>query len=242
MRFQHTVRTFSTIIGLFSLISCGGSAVKQVTPSPTPVTAQSVLDQASQQFESVNSLHFELQVDGSVPLDQNGTIKLHSASGDLKRPNSAKAKAKVTFLGANLSIDMVSVGSDQYITNPVSGKWEKAPSDLGYDPAVLFDDNQGIAHVLKNVQSPTIAGSDNVDSKDAYHIKGTVRKQDVQPIAGGAINSDTVPVDIWVDKQTHDVLKLVLHDTGASGGNSENTWTLLLTKQNEDVTIDKPNL
>jgi len=241
MKFQNAARTFSTIIGLFTLISCGGSAIKSVTPSATPVTAKAVLEAAAQQFEQVNSLHFELQISGAVPLDQNGTIKLQSASGDLLRPNSAKAKANVTFLGANLSINMVSVGSDQYITNPVTGSWEKAPTDLGYDPAVLFDKNQGISHVLANIQNPTIVGSDTVGGKDTYHIKGTVDQQSVEPIAGGSISAKAIPVDIWVDKQSNNVVKLEIHDTGANGGNSENTWTLLLTQQNEPVTITRPN-
>jgi len=244
MRFQHAVWTISTLLGLSVLIGCGGGSKKTTPPppTPTPVSAQSVLSAASQRFNQVNSLHFDLKVDGNVALDKNGSIKLHSANGDLLRPNSAKAKANVTFLGATLSINMVSVGPDQYITNPITGGWEKAPSDLGYDPAVLFDQNQGIAHVLTSVQNPTIAGTESVDGKDAYHIKGTVRKQDIAPIAGGAINGDNDPVDIWIDKQSSDIVKLVIHDAAANGGSTENTWTLQLTQQNEQVTISKPNL
>ncbi|MGA7668919.1 MAG: LppX_LprAFG lipoprotein, partial [Nitrolancea sp.] len=185
---------------------------------------------------------FDLTVDGNVALDQNGTIKLHGANGDLKRPDSAQAKANVTFLGANLSISLVSIGTDEYMTNPISGSWEKAPSDLGYDPAVLFNTDQGISHVIRNLQDPKIAGTDTVNGKDAYHITGTVKKSDAQPIAGGALNSDSIPVELWVDKQTNDVVKLVLHDSSGNGGNSETTWTLLLTKQNESVTINKPNV
>ncbi len=146
------------------------------------------------------------------------------------------------FLGANLSIDMISVGNQQYITNPVTGNWEKAPSDLSFNPAVLFDPNQGIAHVIRQIQNPTIVGTDNVNGTDAYHITGTVNKQDVEPISGGAIGASSIPVDIWVAKDTHNVDKLVLHDAGTNGGNSETTWTLLLSQQNQPVTINKPNV
>ncbi len=243
MRFQYAVGSFSVILGLFTLISCGGSkAQAPATPTATPVTAQAVLSLASQRFEQINSLHFDLQIQGNVALDQQGTIKLHGATGDLLRPNSAKAKANVTFLGANLSINMVSIGTDQYITNPVTGSWEQAPSDLGYDPAILFDKNQGISHVLQDVQNPTIAGSDTVNGSDAYHITGTVTKADAQPIAGGALKNDSLPVDLWITKDKHDVVKLVIHDSSGSSGSSATTWTLLLTQQNEQVTITKPNL
>lgn len=245
MRFRHAVWILSTMIGLIALIACGGGSKKATQPpppTPTPVSAQSILSGAAQRFDQINSLHFDLQVDGNVALDKNGSIKLRGANGDLLRPSSAKAKANVSFMGANLSINMVSIGTEQYITNPISGNWEKAPSDLGYDPAVLFDKNQGISHVLTSVQNPTIAGSESVNGKDAYHITGTVRKQDVAPIAGGALNGDNDPVDLWIDKKTGDVVKLVIHDTAANGGNTGNTWTLLLTQQNEQVTISKPNL
>ena len=242
MKFQHTVLMLSAIIGIFSLIDCGGSKTPTATPSPTAIAAQDILNSAAQRFDQTNSLHFDLTVDGNVALDQNGTIKLHGATGDLKRPDSAQAKANVTFLGANLSISLVSIGTDEYMTNPISGSWEKAPSDLGYDPAVLFDKNQGISHVIRNLQDPKIVGTDTVNGEDAYHITGTVKKEDAEPIAGGALTSDSLPVDLWVDKQTNDVVKLVLHDSSGSGGNAETTWTLLLTKQNESVTIDKPSV
>ncbi len=244
MKIQNAIRTFSTVLGLFTLISCSSSAVNTVTPSPTatPVTAQAVLSQAADQFGQVNTLHFELQLNNKVPLDQKGQIKLSGATGDLKRPSSAQTKAKVTFIGANLSINMISVDNQQYITNPVSGNWEKAPSDLSFDPAVLFDQNQGIAHVLRQVQDPTIVGTETVDGKETYHITGTVNKQDVEPISGGAIAANSIPVDAWVVKDTHNIVKLVLHDKGTNGGNSETTWTLLLSQQNQPVTIEKPNL
>ncbi len=99
MKIQHYIRTFSTILGLFTLFSCNGSGANSVTPVPTatPVTAQAVLSQAANQFEQVNTLHFELKLNNKVPLDQKGQIKLSGASGDLKRPDSAQAKANVGF-------------------------------------------------------------------------------------------------------------------------------------------------
>lgn len=239
MRFQHAITMFSAIIGMFVIAGCGGT--KKQSPSPTPITAQDVLAKASTRFDQVNSLHFVLQVDKAVALDSAGTIKLHGANGDLLRPNSAQAKADVTFLGANLSINMISVGSDQYMTNPITGSWEKAPSNFGFDPAVLFDKNQGISHVLTNLRDPKIAGTESMNGRDAFHITASVKKADAQQIAGGALQSDTLNVDLWVDKQTNDIVKLVLHDAQGTGGNSATTWTLLLTKQNEPVTISKPN-
>lgn len=242
MRVHRAILMIAAIIGVLILVGCGGNTGKKAVPSPTPVTAQGLLQAASTRFEQINTVHFSLSVDGNVTLDSGGTIKLHGADGDLKRPDSAEAKANVSFLGANLSISLVTIGTNQYMTNPISGSWEKAPSGLGYDPAVLFDKNQGISHVLTNLQNPTIAGTDTINGQDSYHITATVKKADAQPIAGGALNSDTLPIDLWIGKQNKDILKLILHDSGGAGGNSATTWTLLLTKQNEPVTINKPSI
>ncbi len=238
MKIQYAVRTFFTLLAVLALVGCGGSKSQSATPSPTPISAQAILTAASNRFDQVNSLHFVLTVDGTVALDNAGTIKLHGASGDLLRPNSAQAKADVTFLGATISISLISVDNQQYMTNPITGSWEKAPSDLGYAPAVLFDKNQGISNIIQTLQNPKIVGSESISGKDTYHVTASVKKEDAQAIAGGALNGVSLDVDLWIDKQSSDLVKLTLRDTG---GNSATTWTLLLTKQNEPVTITKPN-
>ena len=212
------------------------------TPSPTPTpTPQDILKQAADRWNQLDTLHFNLVIDGTVALDQQGLLLLRSADGDLKRPGLASANAKITVGGANVNMKMIAIGSDQYITNFLTGKWEKAPPDLGYNPAVLFDQNQGIGSVLTSVQNPTVVGSESINGQDTQHIKGTVSRQSVDPITGGALKSDTVDVDVWEARSSHDVLKIVLHDPGSNGAPPA-TWTLTTSNQNQPVTIERPNV
>ncbi|HVB64327.1 MAG TPA: LppX_LprAFG lipoprotein [Nitrolancea sp.] len=241
MRLLPVARMILLFVGIMALIACGSSKSGNNSSSATAVTAQSLLSNASTRFGQVNSLHFVLQIQGNVALDQANTLKLHGAEGDLARPDSAQAKADVTFLGATISLKFVSIGKDQYITNPITGAWETAPANLGYDPAVLFDGNQGITHVLGVLQNPTIVGSETINGEDAYHVTATVTKADAQPIAAGALTSATPAIDLWISKKSFDIVKLTLNDAGAAGA-STTTWTLLISKQNEPVTIQRPNV
>ena len=240
MRLLPLARMILLFIGIVASIACGGSNSNRNTVTTTSVTAQTILSNASTRFDQISSLHFVFQIQGDVPLDKAKTLKLRGAEGDLSRPDSAQAKADVTFLGATISLKFVSIGNEQYITNPITGAWETSPANLGYDPAVLFDDNQGIGHVLDTLQNPKIAGSETINGEDTYHLTATVAQADAQPIAAGALSSAAPAVDLWITKKNYDLAKLTLHDAGEAGANTT-TWTLVISKQNEPVTIQRPN-
>jgi lipoprotein LprG len=241
MRFRLVIRIILLCAVALTVSACGGSNSDVNTATATAVTAQTVLANAATRFGQVSSFHFTLSIDGSVPLDAAKTLALHGAEGDLSRPNSAQAKADVGFLGATISIKFVSIGGDQFITNPITGAWENAPAGLGYNPAVLYDNDNGIARVLSALQDPQIAGSESVNGQDSYHITATVARVDVQPIAAGAVASQAPAIDLWITKAHSDLVKLTLHDSDASGKNTT-TWTLEISQQNKPVTIERPNV
>lgn len=241
MRFQLVIRSILFCAVAIAIFACGGSKSDDNSATATAISAQTILANAATRFGQVSSFHFKLSIDGSVPLDAANALALHGAEGDLSRPDSAQAKADVGFLGATISIKFVSVGGDQFITNPITGAWETAPAGLGYDPAVLYDNDNGIARVLSALQDPKIAGTETVAGEESYHITATVARADAQPIAAGALASQTPTIDLWITKSQSDLVKLTLRDSDSSGDNST-TWTLELSQQNKPVTIERPNV
>ena len=144
-------------------------------PTPTPITAQSVLDAASQRWDALNSARFQLTVEGDAFLDEDNTLKLRSAEGDVKRPDSASATAKIEAGGFPVDISLIAVGGDVYMTNLITGNWETAPPDFSYDPSVLFDPEEGIGPVLRGLQNPELAeDTESVNGRDAHKVTGTV--------------------------------------------------------------------
>lgn len=228
------------IIFIVALAACGGSK-KAPTATPTPTESpKDLLDAAGQQFAAVKSAHYSLKIDGDVYLDSQQTLSLRGAEGDLLRPKSATAKADIGFGGATVSVDMVAIGDDQYITNFLTGNWERAPKGLNYNPAIVFDEENGIQGVVRKAQQVSLVGDEEVDGTAAQHLRGTVARAAVQPMTGNAFKGDPIDFDIWIARDTRDIMKIVLHDTASDQGATPATWTLLISKLNSPVTISAP--
>jgi hypothetical protein len=228
---------FITTVALLG--ACGGGDKE---PTATPVSAQSILEQTSARFDQTNSLHFVLQLEGAVSLDGGGTIRLRGAEGDILRPDSAQAKTDVSFGSVNLSVSMISIGQDQYLTNVLTGSWERAPENLGYNPAILFDKENGISGLIRKTQNPELVGDETVDGTKAKHIRGILAQDAVNALTSGAVNTERVDFDLWVSQANSDILKVQFRDPSNTGGASPTTWTLLTSKHNAPVTIERPNV
>lgn len=222
-----------------AISACGGG---DSDPTPTPVPPEEIMNQASQRFDEVNSFHFLLRIDGELSLDQSGSLRLRGAEGDLLRPDSAQTEASIAFGGANISIELISVGGEMFMTNLLTGNWERAPGDLGFDPAVLFDNERGISSIMRRIENPQVVGSEEIRGTDAYHMRGTVTAETVQPITGGSLEGDDIELEIWISHETNDILQIELGGASTSGGADSATWTLEVSDHNEPVTIERPDV
>lgn len=235
------VRIVAILTMLLLLASCGSgksndNGQKTATPGP-----RRTLDAASTRFAEVNTAHYTLNIDGNVYLDSAKTVALRDASGDLKRPGDATGDVDVSLAGATISVKIVAVGGTEYMTNFITGRWQTAPKDLTYNPAIIFDKDKGIQAVLAKIESPKLQGTDTINGIDADHVSGKVPRSDVTPMTGNSFEGDPIDADLWIARSNHDLLKVVLKDTATPKGSKPATWTLLITKQNQPVTITKPS-
>lgn len=207
-----------------------------------PQTPEEILERASDRFSEVDTAQFTLDIEGEVSLGPGGMILLRGAEGEIARPDSAEADASITFGGTNLAMTLIAINGEQFITDFVTGQWQRAPEGLGYNPAILFDDEEGIAGVLEDIEDPEIAGSESVNGRTAHHIRGSVARETVRPMTAGAFDSDQIDLDIWIAEDNDDVLRIVLHDSPAEGEAEAATWTLQISDQNEPVTIERPEV
>lgn len=224
----------------FALIAaaCGGGNDDDKADD-SDVTAATVLSSASDRWSETETVHFKLAVDGDAYIDSGKTIKLLSAEGDMKRPDSVKADAKIDVQISQVNISLIAIGTDAWMTNFITGAWEKAPSDFTYNPAVLFDKDNGIGPILANLQNAELDGTEKVNDRDAYKVNGSVDEATVALVTAGSIQGQQIDVQLWVDKETSDLLRVKLEEPEGVRDNPV-TWTLDLTKQGEDVTIEAP--
>lgn len=248
MRLSRFVPALAMLLVIASLAGClGRNKSKDATPttgmsaaaSPTPITAQGVIDGAAARWSQTQSARFTLNIQGKAYVDDARTIQLRSAEGNLKRPDSVKATAKLAASLAVLDIQMIAIGQNMYITNFISGAWEKAPNGFSYNPAVLFSNDQGIGAVLKQLDSPKLENDADLNGRAAYVVSGTASQQTLNRMTAGAIVADNIPVKVWIAKDNSDILQVEI--TAPATANTEaGVWTLQVTDQDKDVTIEPP--
>ena len=65
--------------------------------------------------------------------------------GDIVTPDQMQTKIKIGLGSANIDVSLVTIGNDNYQTNPVTGQWGPAQPGFDYSPTVLFDKDKGSA-------------------------------------------------------------------------------------------------
>jgi hypothetical protein len=220
-------------------------ASAQTTSAVSDPQAQAVVDKARTRFDQVNALHFSLTVDGDVYLDTLHTQKLKSADGDLIRPDKVSLTAKASVGPINAQLKFIQVGDQAYLTNILTGKWEKAPAGFAYDPRVVFDPTMGVSAILGNVRGWTLVGNEKVNGMDTQHVRGPVPVTTVNALVSSSLRGDNVDVDLYVEPKNNDVVRFVLSEQPAAvaPGTVAARWTLDLSKQNDSsIKIDAPTL
>ncbi len=220
---------FGLLAVVFMLAACGGS-------SNTP-TAQQLITNARSAIQKVKSYHINLAVDNP---GNNGTLTITSADGDILVPDKFKATTKVLVFGSIAQVQYIAIGANEYITDPVSGKWGTASNLL--DPRTLTDPQTGVAGILGHIQNPSTPSDSNVDGRSCWSINGTLDAKYLAAIIGGssAPAGSMVAVTTCIGKS--DNLPYLMRFTGvaAQGDLNKTARTFKLSKFNESLTITAP--
>lgn len=239
-------RRFVSLILLFLLVSTTGACMGDdddddgSTASPViDMTVEQVLEAGRAAWADTQSAHFALGVDGDAYLDEDESIKLVSAEGDIKRPGSVAASATVDAEISVVDISLVAVDGEIFLTNLLSGNWEEAPDDFSYDPSVLFSDTDGIGPIMTDLQNPELDGTEDVNGQSAYKVTGTVSADRVEAITAGSIAGDEIEVTLWTGVEGAKLLRVVLTEPEGVR-ESPATWTLDMTDHDKEIEIDVP--
>ncbi|MGI8854578.1 MAG: LppX_LprAFG lipoprotein [Thermomicrobiales bacterium] len=246
--------TSTAIVATGTALSATSSAfVGTATPGSSQISsaavtdpqAQAAVDKARTRFDQVNALHFALTVDGDVYLDTLHAQKLKSADGDLIRPDKVSLTAKASVGPINAQIKFIQIGDQAYLTNILTGKWEKAPAGFAYDPRIVFDQDRGVSAIMGKVRGWTVVGNEKVNGIDTQHVRGPVPVASVNDLVSSSLRGDNVDVDLYIEAKNNDVVRFVLSEQPAAvaPGSAAARWTLDLSKQNDStIKIDPPTI
>lgn len=235
--------TSSAFVGTASS-STSPPGTAQTTSAVSDPQAQATVDKARTRFDQVNTLHFTLGVEGDVYLDTLRTQKLKSADGDLVRPDKVSLTAKASIGPINAQLKFIQVGDQPYLTNILTGKWEKAPAGFAYDPRIVFDKDKGVSAIMGNVRGWTLVENVKVNGVDTQHVRGPVPVAFVNDLVSSSLRGDNVDVDLYVEGKNGDTVRFILSEQPAAvaAGTPAARWTLDLSKQNENLKIDAPTI
>jgi lipoprotein LprG len=230
---------FLAVLGLASGV--GQALAADGTATPTD-DARATLDRASARLADTKTMQFDLEVDGDSWIDSAHTMRLISAKGNLERPDKVDVEFQVNILGAqNVSIRMITIGEKSWTTDLLTGKWGPSPPEFGYNPAVLFDNQNGLGPVAGRLRDPQVEGSEKVGGREAWKITGTVDAETIKPLTSGVITGDTITVSVWVDKENDNMLRIVIQEPDIKGKEHPATWTMTLTGHDSDISIEAPD-
>lgn len=236
-RLRITTYMFSLIVLLCLLAACGGPTDQTPpTPTPAPPTAQQLIANAQTAIKKVTAYHFKLDVQNP---GVGGTFVILNADGDIVVPDKLKATAKVNVLGSAVNVQIIAIGNQDYITDPISQKWTKTTGII--DPRTLSDPQMGVASILGHIQDPTAPTDGNVDGTPCWSINGTLDPLYLAGITGGVpANSPKLTLNACIGKS--DNLPYLIKVTGIAGqSDTANTVrTFKLSNFGENVAITAP--
>jgi hypothetical protein len=172
------------------------AACQTVPPSPTPITAPGIVEKASSSMDKVTSFHFVLTHEGGTTPILSG-VEMKRAEGDLARPDKLKAAIGATAMGMAVDINLVTVGDQTFMTNPLNGKWEPVSSQ--FKALTIFNPDTGMKALLKAMTGLAKMEDDQVDGRPCYRIQGKIPASALQAFTISSSEGATVDGEVWVD-------------------------------------------
>jgi hypothetical protein len=209
-------------------------------PPPRELTPREVLDRAADAADKINSAHFALE-------QQNGTILLASgvqvanAEGDVQRPDRLQMKFTLRLAGFAAEAQMVAIGSELFLTNPLTGQWQLAPAST-VAPRVL-DQQRGVSSLLRKMTDLKKVGNSNegLEGVQTQHLKGVVTAAAFSDMTGGQTIVDSVPGDVWIGVDDFLVRQVRLEGPVGVGDTAATVRLLKLSRFDQPVSIERPN-
>src|SRR5450759_2995967 len=188
------------LVLLLLLAACGGSSSGPTTPD-----ARQLITKAQAAIQKVTAYHFTLK---AVNIGATATLPISSADGDIQVPDRLKAIANVLFEGSNVQVQLIAIGSQQYIN--VFGGWQTTTGLL--DPRTLSDPQTGVASILGHIQNPGTPTDSNAGGRACLNIKGKLDPTYRSGITGGgAPKGQLDDVSVCIGKTDHLPYQIIIN-------------------------------
>ena len=201
-------------------------------------TAQQLLAAVRKSFGSVNAFHVVMRVQnaGSTTGSQ---FQIRNADGDVVLPDKIKAQATVILSGQAVTINLISIGDTQFITDPITGQWRVIKGAL--DPRTLTNPHTGIISVVSQLQDVSTPTDDTVNGTPCWRITGKLEAKTLTFITGGGVPANmALQTSECIGKDDSLLYQVIVTGRAAVSYTPQTTLTFLLSNYNEHITITAP--
>ena len=158
------------------------------------------MSRAAQALGDLDSFHFTLShPEGGTPMLD--ALLIHDADGDIVKPDRLAVEFGGVFGNIYIKASFISIGENNFMTNPFSGDWEAVPAEI--NPIAFFSPERGITNIIGSVSKPMLIDSD----ESGWHIAGLLPPQALEAIFGETISSDDesdwVSVELTLDADSY---------------------------------------
>ena len=187
------------------------------------------------------NVRFKIERSGApVYIDNLDTLNFSDADGQFEAPSSANAVVTLSVGTINAQIGAIAIDGVTWLTNPITGEWENAPTGYDFDPTTLFDPELGWKPLLaEGLSDVEWIGEDTKNSEPRYHLRAVADEERVALILAGLIRKQTVDLDIWIDPETGYVREAEL-STVYEGQTSD--WYIEFSEFDEPIEIEPPDI
>ncbi|MBI4494585.1 MAG: LppX_LprAFG lipoprotein [Chloroflexi bacterium] len=219
------------------LLSTVVAACGLFNPAPKEPTPREALDRAAEAMEQLKSAHFSLETEGGA-LQLGPGISVATAEGDVVSPDRVRLKFTLRLGTMSAESQLVAIGEQLYLTNPLTGRWEKVPVKLAA-PQLLHRE-RGVSNVLRKVADPQKIATETLDGARTYHLRGSVPASPIAQMVGGQPMGESVVGEVWVDADDFRVRQVRLEGAIGPGDKATTVRLLKLSRFDEPISIEPP--
>ena len=200
-------------------------------------SATELLERARTTLDDAPTAHFVLDSDG----EPGATATLLGGEGDILRPDSFAGALRVSALGSEVEVEVVSVAGTVYAKLPFgTGFTVVDPAQFGVgDPGALLDADTGISQLLTGAQDAELGEERRVDGEVVREVTASLPGDLVEQVLASQDPSSAVQARLSIATESGQLRRVEL--TGPFFSATEDaTYTLELSDFGADVEITAP--
>ncbi|MDA0269461.1 MAG: LppX_LprAFG lipoprotein [Chloroflexi bacterium] len=225
----HRIALVALGVVALLLVACGGGG------SVAGVDAEAVLAGAAERMDRVEAFHFVLtQENGTTPIMLG--LELVSAEGDIAGTDRAQMEIRARLGTSNLRLGIVILPEQSYITNPLTGRWQREEVSL----AAFFNPEAGVTALMRSVTAASVSRTERIGDVETYRVDATVDSGSLDLFAPDAPAGRALHARAWVGIEDSLVYRIEI-EGAVTPEEAENTLRRLdLTRFDQPVEIVAP--